>query len=119
MNRLKQICLIILFSFLGELCRYLIPLSIPASIYGMVLLFAALALKIIRIESVRETGTFLTSLLPLLFVAPAVRLMECWFQMRPVLIPLLLIVLVVTILVFAAGGLVTQWMIGKGEKKDE
>ena len=119
MKYLKQICLILLFSFLGELCRFLIPLTIPASIYGMVLLFAALALKIIRIESVRETGAFLPSILPLLFVAPTVRLMECWAEMRPVLVPLLVISLAVTILVFAVGGTVTQWMIGKGEKKDD
>ena len=70
MKYIKQICLILLFSFLGEVCRFFIPLMIPASIYGIALLFGALALKIIRIEDVRETGGFLTSLLPLLFVVP-------------------------------------------------
>ena len=49
MKYLKQLCLILLFSFLGEVCRYFIPIMIPASIYGIGLLFAALALKIIRI----------------------------------------------------------------------
>ena len=83
MKYLKQICLILLFCFLGELCRYLIPLSIPASIYGMVLLFAALALKIIRVESVRETGMFLTSILSLLFVVPMVQLMDMILSRRP------------------------------------
>ena len=72
MKYLKQICLILLFSFLGEVCRYLIPLTIPASIYGMVLLFVALALKLVRVESVRETGAFLTSLLPVLFVLSSI-----------------------------------------------
>ena len=118
MKYLKQICLILLFSFLGEVCRFLIPLTIPASIYGMVLLFAALALKIIRIESVRETGTFLPSILPVLFVVPTVRLMDYWTAMRPVLIPLFVISFVVTILIFAVSGIVTQWLIRKGEKKD-
>lgn len=65
MKYLKQVCLILLFSFLGEVCRCLIPLMIPASIYGITLLFASLALKIIRVEDVRETGAFLTSLLPI------------------------------------------------------
>ena len=119
MKYLKQICLILLFSFLGELCRYLIPLTIPASIYGMVLLFAALALKIIRIESVRETGMFLTSILSLLFVVPMVQLMDFWPVMRPALIPILVICLVGTVVVFAVSGIVTQWLIRKGEKRDE
>ena len=118
MKYLKQVCLILLFSFLGEVCRYFIPIMIPASIYGIGLLFAALALKIIRIEDVRETGSFLTSLLPLLFVAPTVALMEYWHLVKPVLLPFALISFVVTILVFAAGGLVTIWMIGRGKKDD-
>ena len=118
MKYLKQVCLILLFSFLGEVCRYFIPIMIPASIYGIGLLFAALALKIIRIEDVRETGSFLTSLLPLLFVAPTVALMEYWHLVKPVLLPFALISFVVTILVFAAGGLVTKRMIGRGKKDD-
>ena len=116
---LKQISLILLFSFLGELCRYLIPVTIPASIYGMALLFAALALKIIRVESVRETGSFLTSILSLLFVVPMVQLMDFWPVMRPVLIPILVICIAGTVIVFAVSGIVTQWLIGKGEKKDD
>ena len=119
MKYLRQICLILLFCFLGELCRYLIPLAIPASIYGMVLLFGALALKIVRIESVRQTGFFLTSILSLLFVAPMVQLMDFWPVLRPVLIPTLVICLAGTIIVFAVSGIVTQWLIRKGEKKDD
>lgn len=119
MKYLKQICLILLFSFLGELCRFLIPVNIPASIYGMVLLFAALALKIVRVESVRKTGSFLTSLLPLLFVVPTVGLMEYWDAVRPVLIPFVGISFVVTILVFAVSGLVTKWAAGKGAQEND
>ena len=115
---LKQIALILLFSFLGEVCRFFIPLMIPASIYGIGLLFAALALKIVKVEDVRESGSFLTSLLPLLFVVPTVGLMEYWQQVKPVLIPFVLISFVVTIFVFAASGLVTKWIIGKGARKD-
>ena len=119
MKYIKQICLILLFSFLGELCRYLIPITIPASIYGMMLLFGALALKIIRIEDVRETGMFLTSILSMLFVVPTVQLMDFWPVMRPVLIPVLVICLAGTVLVFAVSGIVTQWLIRKGEKRND
>lgn len=119
MKYIKQICLILLFSFLGEVCRFFIPLMIPASIYGIALLFGALALKIIRIEDVRETGGFLTSLLPLLFVVPTVALMEYWHLVKPVLLPFALISFVVTILVFAASGLVTKWIIRKGGNGDD
>ena len=118
MKYVKQIALILLFSFLGEICRHFIPLNIPASIYGMILLFAALSLKIVRVEHVRQTGSFIASLLPLLFVAPTVGLMEYWDLLKPVLVPFVLISFVVTIFVFAVSGLITKWTIGKGEKKD-
>ena len=115
MKYVKQIAVILLFSFLGEVCRFLIPINIPASIYGMGLLFGALSVKLIRPEDVRETGSFLTSLLPLLFVAPTVGLMAYWQLLKPVLIPFALISFVVTVLVFAAAGLVTKLVIRKGE----
>ena len=119
MKYLKSICLILLFSFLGEVCRFFIPLTIPASIYGVALLFAALLLKIVRLEEVRETGAFFTSLLPLLFVVPTVGLMEYWHLVKPVLIPFVFISLVVTIFVLAAGGLVTKWILRKGAKEND
>lgn len=119
MKYLKQVGLILLFSFLGEACRFFIPINIPGSIYGIGLLFAALALKLIRVEQVRETGSFLTSLLPLLFVAPTVGLMEYWDLVKPVLIPFVLISFVVTIFVFGVAGLVAKWIIGKGAKKHD
>ena len=54
MKYLHQILLILLFSFLGEVLHALLPWPIPASIYGMGLLFAALSLKIIRVEQVKD-----------------------------------------------------------------
>lgn len=117
MKYLKQIYLILLFSFLGELCRFLIPYPIPASIYGMVLLFGALSLKIVRVEQIKEAGGFLTSVLPLLFVAPAVSLMDYWGQIRSVIIPLALIIAVSTVVVFGVAGVVTQWLMRKGGGK--
>ena len=113
MKYLKQFTLIILFSFLGELCRYLIPYPIPGSIYGMVLLFGALSLKIIKIENIREGGHFLTSCLPILFVAPVVNLMDCWQQIRDNWLAVSLIVVISTLVTFGISGLVTQWVINR------
>ena len=113
MKYLKQFCLILVFSFLGELCRYLIPYPIPGSIYGMVLLFAALSLKIVKTEQVRDAGTFLVSILPILFVAPAVNLMDHWSQLKGHLIPLFAIILLGTVITFGVSGLVTQWLVNR------
>ena len=112
MKFMKQIALIVLLSFLGDVCRAVIPLSVPASIYGMVLMFAALSLKIIKPEQVSEAGHFMASILPVLFVAPLVSLMDCWPLLRENLLPLAVITAVTTITTFAAAGFVTKWMMG-------
>ena len=117
MKYLKQVALILLFSFLGEVCRYLIPLPVPASIYGMVLMFAALSLKIVKLEQVKDAGGFMTSILPVLFVAPLVSLMDCWPVLRENLLPLAVIAVVSTIATFGVAGLVTKWMMG-GKRHD-
>lgn len=115
MKYLKQFLVILVFSFLGELCRYLIPYPIPASIYGMVLLFGALSMKLIRLDQVREGGSFLVSCLPVLFVPPAVALMEYWTQLEDALLPLLIIVPVTTALTFGIAGIVTQTLMKEGK----
>lgn len=113
MKYLRQIGIIFLFSLLGELCRYLIPVSIPASIYGMVLLFAALALKIVPVQAVSDSGNFLVSILPVLFVAPTVNILASWDAIKEHLIAILVIMLLTTVITFAGAGLVTQWLLGR------
>ena len=120
MKYLPQITVILLFSFLGELCHSLIDIPIPASIYGMVLLFAALALKIIPAKAVKDVGGFLTGILPVLFVAPIVGLLDCWDTIRNAVVPIVIIVPVSTLLVFAVSGWVTQlFMKNKKEGEDD
>ena len=117
MKFLKQAALIFLFSLLGEGCRAVIPLPVPASIYGMVLMFIALSTGIVKLHHVREAGGFLTSILPILFVAPLVSLMDYWPVLRENLLPLAIIAAVTTVSTFAVGGLVTKWMMG-GKNRD-
>ena len=120
MKYLRQFGLILLFSLLGELCRYLIPFPSPASIYGMVLLFAALALKIIQLPAINDAGGWLVSILPVLFVAPAVNLLSSWDALKAALVPILVVMIATTVIVFAVAGLVTQWILNrkKEDKKD-
>jgi len=115
---LRQILLIFLFSFLGEVLHALIPWPIPASIYGMVLLFIALSVGLVKLEWVKTTGDMLVSLLPVLFVAPIVSLLDCWERIRPRLLPIILILLISSLVCFAASGWIVQWFVRRKEEKD-
>ena len=76
MKYLKQFLIIIAFSFLGELLHYLLPLPIPASIYGIILLFTALELKWIKVKDIFETSSFLIAIMPVMFIPAAVGLVD-------------------------------------------
>lgn len=117
MKHLQQFLIILGFSALGELCHWLIPWPIPASIYGMALLFLALSLKLVKVEQVKQTGGFLVSIMPVLFVVPLVSLMENWDLISRNLVAIVSITVVSTVTTFAGAGLVTQWLAGRGKER--
>ena len=61
MKYIKQFGIILVVSLLGEGLNYLIPLPIPASIYGLVLMLLALGLKIIPVLPAGDGGDFPTN----------------------------------------------------------
>ncbi len=119
MKYLRQFLLILFISFLGEVLKYLLPFPIPASIYGMVLLFIGLLSGIIKIEAVRDVGKFLIETMPVMFIPAGVGLMASWGTLKPVLLPVSVITLVVLILVFGATGRASQLIIRMSKKKEE
>ena len=117
MKFLKQFSIILFISFLGEILHMLIPLPVPASVYGLVLMLGALITGVLKLGQVRETATFLIEIMPVMFIPAGVGLMESWSALQPVWLPVILITIVTTILVMAVTGRVTQGMIGKEKKK--
>lgn len=116
-----QFCRILLMCLLGEILAGVLPLPVPASVYGLVLLLAALKLGIFRLEQVKEAGDFLIGILPLLFVPAAVGVMDLWAELESMLLPYLISAIPVTLLVMGVTGRVTQRicrMQGKKEGKD-
>lgn len=116
MKYYTQFVIIMGFSLAGEALQRLIPANIPASVYGLALLFLALTLKIVKVEQVKTAGGFLISILPVLFVSPTVSIMEDWVLMKGNLVSIFLLLFLSTILSFAVAGRVTQWVMKKGGK---
>ena len=114
MKYLSQFLIILGFTLTGEALQRVIPLPIPASVYGLALLFLALCLKIVKVDQVKQTGAFLTSILPILFVSPAVNIVDDWGLIRDDLLPIVLIMMGSTLLTFGISGRVAQWMLKKG-----
>jgi len=113
MKYLSQFLIIIAFSFLAELLNWLLPFTIPASIYGIILLFIALEFKIVKVKDVREVSNFLIYIMPLMFLPPAVGLLDAWSSIKESWIYLVIISVVSTFAVMAVTGWVSQWIIGR------
>ena len=115
MKFLIQFLIIIAFSFMGELLHYCLPLPIPASIYGIVLLFAALELKWIKVKDIRETSTFLIAIMPVMFVPAAVGLIDSWKTIGDSWLQYIAVTVVSTFVVMLVAGYFTQLVIRKGK----
>ena len=108
MKYIKQFCIILAISFLGEALHELIPLQIPSGIYGLIILFSGLQTRLIPLASVRETGIFLIEIMPLMFIPAMVGLLDCWPDLQPVLLPIAAIIMISTFVVMIVAGHVTQ-----------
>lgn len=113
---LFQFARILVFCFLGEILHAVLPLPLPSSIYGLILLLLALRLNVIRMEDVKEVGLFLTGIFPLLFVPAAAGVMELWAEMGSMLLPILLAIFPVTVLVLITSGHTTQALVRRKQK---
>lgn len=117
MKYLKQFLIIISVSCIGELLNYLVPLPIPASIYGLVIMLGLLASKKLQLNAVKETADFLINIMPIMFIPASVGLIAYWDQLQPFVIPVIVITVLSTILVMVSTGKVTDWILKTKEDK--
>ena len=88
MKYIGQFLYILLFTVLGEFLQAVIPLPIPAAIYGLVLLLIALMCGILKEEKVAETADFLISIMPILFVPPLAKILQFTLSIESLLFTL-------------------------------
>lgn len=115
----KFICSMVILigiSVLGEILHTYVPLPIPASVYGLVLLFVALVCKWIRLEWVETGADLLIAIMPLLFVPSVVKLVSLKTLVVENLVPLLCIIAISSVVVMVVTGKVSQGIIERRDK---
>ena len=117
MRYIKQFAIILAVTCVGEILKYFIPLPIPASIYGLVLMLVLLMTRRVRLESVKETAEFLIEIMPMMFIPAAVGLMTSWEMISSRLLPYVVVTVVSRVCVMVATGHAAQFVIRKGKKK--
>ncbi len=119
MKYIRQFGIILLISFVGELLHQWLPLPIPASIYGIILLFLCLEWKVISLASVKEASSFLIEIMPIMFIPAAAGLMDSWMVIKTSWVSYGAITVISTVVVMAVSGRVVQAVMKmeKGKKK--
>ncbi|MCL2058483.1 MAG: CidA/LrgA family protein [Oscillospiraceae bacterium] len=119
MAYIKQFGIILGVTFVAEIIRFLVPLPIPAGVYGLVLMLVALKTGLIKLEWVKDAGLFLVGLLQLMFIPAAVGLIDSYAGFSDILPQSILAVLVSTTLVIAATGVVVQRALKRTLKRSD
>ena len=119
MKYVKEIMWIIAFTFLGELLNTLLPLPVPAGVYGMILLLIALVTGIVKLPEVEGAGNFLLDTMTMMFIPAAVGIMSAIGILLPVLLPYLVIIVVSTVLVMVVTGLTATAILRRSESKED
>ena len=119
MKFLRQFMIILLLSFLGEVLKMFIPLPIPASVYGLVLMLVCLMTGVLKTSQVKDAAFFLIEIMPVMFIPAAAGLIDSWKVLQPLLLPILVITVVITVFVMVVTGKIAQMIAQKKEIKNE
>ena len=119
MGYVFQFMIISGFTLLGELLHNLLPLPVPSSVYGMILLFIALLVGIVKEEQIKETADFLLLTMPIMFIGPSVGIIENFANLSNHLLAFVVVIFITTLLVMIITGFITQKIILFEEKREK
>lgn len=119
MRYVKQIGIIMGITLAGEILNRVVPLPVPAGVYGLFIMLAALISGVVKLESVEGTGNFLMDTMTMMFIPATVGIVECMGEVKAVILPFLVIIAVSTLLVMAVTGRMAQWVMGRDQSEEE
>ena len=118
MHYLKQFAVIIAISAISELLAIFIPLAIPASIYGMSLLFLLLMTGVLKLKQVESAANLLLGIMPALFVVSGAGLITSYGQIAENFLSWVAVNIGSTIVILATTGILAQGLIRRKKAKE-
>ena len=110
MKHVQQFSIILLISVIGELLKTFLPLPVPASVYGLIIMLVALLTGILKLDQVKGAADFLVEIMPVMFVPAGA---------GPICVPVLIMTFISTVIVMVVTGKVTQGVIRMGKRGTE
>ena len=119
MKLVKEAAIIFGVTMAGELLYTLLPLPVPAGVYGLFLLLFLLLCGVVKLEQVETVGMFLLDIMAMMFIPATVGIIESKDILVEVALPYTVIIALTTIFVMAVTGKTAQYLIGKIAKKEK
>lgn len=119
MKYLKEIAVIFGITMAGELLNAWIPFPVPAGVYGLFILLGLLCSGKLKVSDVSAAGNFLLDTMPLMFIPAAVGLIDKAEELKAVLLPMAVIVVVSTLFVMAVTGKTTEFILKCRKQKED
>ncbi len=113
MRLVKQGAIIFGVTMAGELLYTLLPLPVPAGVYGLFLLLFLLLSGLVKLDQVEAAGMFLLDIMAMMFIPATVGIIESKDLLFQVAVPYIIIISLTTVFVMAVTGRTAQFLIGK------
>ena len=119
MKLVKEAAIIFGVTMVGELLYTLLPLPVPAGVYGLFLLLFLLLCGAVKLEQVEKVGMFFLDIMAMMFIPATVGIIESKDILMQVALPYTVIIALTTDIVMAVTGKTAQFLIGKMAKKEK
>lgn len=106
-------------TLIGEVLNSVIPLPVPSSVWGMVIMFILLCIKIIKLEQVQEAADFLLAIMTVMFVPVGAGLIQSYSGIKNEIFGIFTIIILSTLVCFFITGKVSQFIIQIQQKRKE
>lgn len=113
---LHQVLVISIILLISRIIQSLVPIPMPASVIGLVLLFILLCTGIVKLGQVESVGTALTNNIGFLFVPAGVSVINSLGVLSTSPFLILGLIIVSTILLLVCTGLVSQLIMKATER---
>ena len=120
MELVLEFAIILAVCFAGEILYFLLPLPVPASIYGLVIMLILLLIGVVKERQIARVSSFILGIMTMCFIPSAVGLIGVWNDAMRMLAPLLLSAFIGLPLVMIVTGRAVQAVRRrKGGERDE
>ena len=120
MKYIRQFGIILAITLIAEALSHFLPFTIPAGIYGLVILLLLLQFKVLRLDQIEEAGNFFLEIMTVIFLPAAVGLVNYGEFIKTYWLQFITVILVSSLLIMIVSGFVTQSLIrlfGRGSER--